>query len=113
MESRDSIHNVAEPSAPGDLVTGQKLAFATASLVVGISAFVSLAGMEKAILAIVFGALALRNGAHRLTARANLARFGIVLGILQIVLVLVLLAVFHDRVMAFFEHLERFQSGRG
>ena len=35
--------------------------FAIASLAIGIASFISLAGMEKAILAIVFGALALKR----------------------------------------------------
>jgi hypothetical protein len=45
-------------------ILGQKYAFATASLILGISSFVSLLGLEKAILAIVFGWLALRRDAR-------------------------------------------------
>ena len=112
METRNPAQNVAASGNTSELVTGQRLAFAAASLVVGLSAFVSLLGMEKAILAIVFGALALRNGATRSIGRLRLARFGIGLGILQIALIAVLFAVFHDQVMAFFEHLERFQIER-
>jgi len=109
METRDPAQNPEARGQASELVIGQKLAFAAASLVVGLSAFVSLLGMEKAILAIVFGALALRNGTARSMGRLRLARLGIALGVLQIVLVAVLFVVFHDQVMAFFEHLERFQ----
>ena len=37
------------------LILGQKYAFATASLILGIVSFVNLLGLEKPILAIVFG----------------------------------------------------------
>ena len=39
-------------------VLGQKYAFATASLLLGIASFISLLGVEKGILAIVFGSIA-------------------------------------------------------
>ena len=42
------------------IVLGQKYAFATVSLVLAMSCFVSLVGMEKSILAIIFAWLALR-----------------------------------------------------
>ena len=40
-------------------VLGQKYAYATASLILGLLCFVNLAGLEKAVVAIVFGVLAL------------------------------------------------------
>ena len=43
------------------LIVGQKYAFATASLILGIFSFVNLLGLEKPILAIIFGWLALRT----------------------------------------------------
>jgi hypothetical protein len=112
VQTHDPVHVADTAGASSDLVIGQKLAYAAASLAMGLCAFVSLLGMEKAILAIIFGVLALRNGTARLPARLGLARFGVVLGILQIVLVLAMLLVFHDQVLRFFEHLERFQLRR-
>jgi hypothetical protein len=69
-------------------VLGQKYAYATASLVVGLLCFVNLAGLEKAALAIVFGVLALaRQPAPVLEQRRAWARTGIALGTAVIVLV--------------------------
>ena len=42
------------------VVVGQKYAYATASLIMGIVCFVNLAGLEKAVLAVVFAWLALK-----------------------------------------------------
>ena len=42
-------------------VLGQKYAYATASLVLGILCFVNFAGMEKATVAIIFAWLALKS----------------------------------------------------
>ena len=60
--------------------------FAIASLIIGILSFINLAGMEKAILAIVFGFLALKkaNKDSQVTGK-NFATAGIVLGIFAIV----------------------------
>jgi hypothetical protein len=57
-------------------ILGQKYAFATASLILGISSFVSLLGLEKAILAIVFGWLALRATPAPIAARHPAGRAG-------------------------------------
>ena len=86
-------------STKQSIVLGQKYAFATVSLVMGIACFVSFLGMEKAILAIVFASLALRGKPepvlkeHRAWAKA-----GLVLGILPLVIVPVLLIVNFERV---------------
>ena len=69
-----------------------------------------LVGKPVAALAIVFGALALKNGAGRVPIRRGFARFGIGLGVLQIVLVITALVLFWDDVMRFFEFVERFQT---
>ena len=42
-------------------VLGQKYAYATASLILSLLCFVNLAGLEKAVIAIAFGVLALRR----------------------------------------------------
>ena len=95
-------------SAQQSLVLGQKYAFATASLVLGISCFVSLLGLEKAIFAIVFAWLALRQQPepvlkeHRAWAKA-----GLVLGILPLILVPVLLIVNFDRLQQIIDVLSK------
>ena len=63
--------------------------FAIASLVIGIASFINLAGMEKAIAAIVFGALALKRirKDNQLSGK-NLAQAGIILGILVSIIIL-------------------------
>jgi hypothetical protein len=69
-------------------VLGQKYAYATASLVVGLLCFVNLAGLEKAVMAIVFGVLALgRRPAPALVQRRVWAKTGVALGATVIVLV--------------------------
>ena len=65
-------------SDPNANVLGQKYAFATASLIMGIASYVNLLGLEKAALAILFAWLALRTkpapalGEHRGWAQAGL-----------------------------------------
>jgi hypothetical protein len=69
-------------------VLGQKYAYATASLTVGLLCFLNLAGLEKAVLAIVFGVMALgRQPAPVLVERRAWAKTGIALGASLIVLV--------------------------
>lgn len=73
-------------------VLGQKYAFATASLLLGIVSFIALLGMEKAILAIVFGWLALRsNPPPSLNLHRHWGKVGIGLGTLHIILLIGLL----------------------
>jgi hypothetical protein len=68
-------------------VLGQKYAYATASLILGLLCFVNLAGMEKAVVAIVFGVMALGSQPPALVQRRAWAKAGIVLGVGIIVLV--------------------------
>lgn len=90
------------------VVLGQKYAFATASLIMGVACFVSLLGMEKAILAIVFAWLALRKQPEPvLTEHRAWAKAGLVLGILPLVLVPVLLIVNFEKVQHLIEVLSK------
>ncbi len=95
------------------LILGQKYAFATASLILGISCFVSLLGLEKAILAIVFGWLALRAKPepalkqHRLWAKA-----GVVLGILPLVILPIIIILNFDHIREIIEVLSKMSGGR-
>ncbi|MFC1674692.1 DUF4190 domain-containing protein [Candidatus Omnitrophota bacterium] len=66
---------------------GKLSEFAIASLVIGIASLISLAGLEKAIIAIIFGALALKKMEknEQLSGR-NLATAGIVVALFSIVI---------------------------
>jgi hypothetical protein len=75
-------------SAREAAILGQKYAYATASLILGLLCFVNLAGLEKAVLAIVFGVLALRSRpAPTLVQRRAWAKAGVAMGAGLIVLV--------------------------
>lgn len=61
--------------------------FAIASVLLGIISFVQLAGLEKSILALIFGILALRNIKRKGNiAGRKLSIAGIMLGIISIVM---------------------------
>ena len=95
------------------LIVGQKYAFSTASLVLGIFCFVNLLGLEKPILAIVFGWLALRSKPEpKLTQHRNWAQFGVVLGAIILIVVPVLIIINFDRLREFVEILSRLDGGR-
>src|SRR5688500_15849659 len=69
-------------------ILGQKYAYATASLILGLLCFVNLAGLEKAVLAVVFGVLALRSRpVPTLVQRRVWAKAGVALGAGLIILV--------------------------
>jgi len=95
------------------LILGQKYAFATVSLVLGIFCFVNLLGLEKPILAIVFGWLALRGKpGPKLTEHRVWAQVGVVLGIIILIVVPVLIIINFDRLREFVEILSRLDGGR-
>lgn len=82
--------------------------FAIASLVVGILSFISLAGMEKAIVAIIFGALALRKmERNNQSAGKNLATTGVILGIFSIILSVTLIIKFWPRIQQQIEQIQK------
>jgi len=94
-------------------VLGQKYAFATVSLVLGISCFVNLVGLEKAILAIVFGWLALRREPLPvLKEHRQWAKFGIVFGTLPLIILPVILILNYDRLRELIECLSKMSGGR-
>jgi len=70
------------------VVLGQKYAYATAALLVGVAGYIQLLGIERALLAIVFAWLALRATPEpRLDSRRLWAKVGLVLGVIMLVLV--------------------------
>jgi len=103
--------NTIESNA--SMILGQKYAFATASLILGISCFVNLIGLEKAILAIVFGWLALRAApAPALAEHRTWAKAGVVLGILPLILLPTILILNFDRVKEIIECISKLSGGR-
>jgi hypothetical protein len=103
--------NTIESNA--SMILGQKYAFATVSLILGISCFVNLLGLEKAILAIVFGWLALRAiPAPVLAEHRTWAKAGVVLGILPLILLPTILILNFDRVKEIIECISKMSGGR-
>ena len=84
--------------AQSDFVLGQRYAFATMAMVVALLSFINLAGMEKAILAIVLGYRALTVvPAPPLEVRRGWAKTGAMLGAAHIVLVVTVVLLNLDR----------------
>ena len=86
-----------QSNQPG-FVLGQRRAFATLALVIALLSFVNLAGLEKAILAIVLGIRALSPSPEpALDQRRNWARTAAVLGAAHIILVAAVILMNLDR----------------
>ena len=95
------------------LILGQKYAFATASLILGICSFVNLLGLEKPSLAIIFGWLALRTKPEpRLTEHRGWAKAGVTLGTFILIVVPALIILNFDRLREFVEILSKLNGGR-
>ena len=95
------------------LILGQKYAFATVSLVLGIFCFVNLLGLEKPILAIVFGWLALRSQPEpKLMQHRMWAQVGVVLASIILIVIPTLIIINFDRLREFVEILSRLNGGR-
>ena len=109
METTETTETT-EPTGNPEFIAGQKLAFATAALLLGIASFISLLGVEKGILAIAFACMALRTRpAPRLEARRGWAVTGLVLGAIFVILVPTVVLIFHERVVELIEALEKLQ----
>jgi len=98
MKNSSTIQTVSQENL------GQKYAFALASLLLGIASFVHLLGIEKAILAIAFGVLAMRPPMARL--HQNWAKAGMILGGLMIIIVLFSLLFFHEELFGLIDQLK-------
>ena len=102
-----------ENQTKDSLILGQKYAFATASLILGIFSFVNLLGLEKPILAIIFGRLALKSEPGPLLKnRREWGQAGLVLGILQVVAISVLLILFRNELREILDLLIRWQDAK-
>ena len=90
------------------LILGQKYAFATASLILGICSFVNLLGLEKPILAIIFGWLALRSKHEPTLVQHRVwAKTGVTLGTIVLIVVPVLIILNFDRLRELVELLAK------
>ena len=95
------------------IVLGQKYAYASVSLILGISCFINLLGLEKAILAIAFGWLALRaTPAPKLKEHRAWAKAGMILGILPLIILPLIIIFNFDRIREFIDLLEKMNGGR-
>jgi hypothetical protein len=104
---------MSENAPTKQVILGQKYAYATASLVLGIVCFINLAGMEKAILAITFAWLALRNSPEPiLKERRMWAQAGLTLGSLILIIVPIIIFFTFDRLRELVEVLSKMNSGR-
>ena len=95
------------------VILGQKYAFATVSLMLGIFSFVNLLGLEKPILAIIFGWLALRTKPEpQLTEHRVWAKAGVVLGTIILIVVPTLVILNFHRLQEFIGILSKLDGGR-
>ena len=93
-------------SSESAFVLGQRYTLATLALVVAILSFLNLAGLEKAILAIVLGLRALRpTPLPPLEQRRGWARLGIGLAAAHVVLVVTVILLNLDRIWKLLEAL--------
>jgi hypothetical protein len=104
---------MVENQTRNSLILGQKYAFATVSLILGIFSFVNLLGLEKPILAIIFGWLALRaKPAPQLIEHRVWAKTGVVLGSIVLVVLPTLIILNLDRLREFVDVLSKLNGGR-
>lgn len=95
------------------VVLGQKYAYATISLILGLACFINLAGMEKALLAVIFAWLALKpTPPPVLKARRAWAQAGLVLGIVVLLVVPTIIILNLDRLRVIVEALMKLSDGK-
>ena len=95
------------------IVLGQKYAYASISLILGLACFINLAGLEKALLAVIFGWLALKSSPTPvLKARRVWAQTGVVLGILVLVIIPTIILLNLDRLRVIVEAVMKLSEGK-
>lgn len=100
-----------ETQAP--IILGQKYAYATISLVLGLACFINLAGLEKALLAVIFGWMALKSRpAPALKTRRLWAKIGVVLGTLVLIVIPTIIILNLDRLRVIVEALMKLSEGK-
>lgn len=80
--------------------------FAIASLVIAIISFINLAGLEKAIAAVVFGILALRKIEDTQLRSRRLANAGIILGVISLLLTITFIIKFYPKIQQTLKQLQ-------
>ena len=94
-------------------VLGQKYAYATASLILGIVCFVNFAGLEKALLAIIFAWLALKSEpGPQLTERRRWAKIGAAMGLFVLIFIPTLVLLNLDRLEILIEALQKLSEAK-
>jgi hypothetical protein len=92
------------------VVLGQKYAYATASLLVGIASYIQLLGIERALLAIIFAWLALRKTPEpSLDNRRLWAKVGLALGVVMLIIVPTIVIFKYDALKELIVALENLQ----
>ena len=105
--------NQSNLESQAHIVLGQKYAYATISLILGLACFINLAGLEKALLAVIFGWLALKSRpAPVLKARRVWAQTGVGLGILMLIVVPTIILLNLDRLRVLVEALMKLSEGK-
>jgi len=95
------------------VVLGQKYAYATISLILGLACFINLAGLEKAMLAMIFGWMALKSTpVPVLNARRVWAKTGVALGLTMLVVVPTIILLNLDRLRVMVEVLMKLSEGK-
>ena len=105
--------NQSNHESQAHIVLGQKFAYATISLILGLACFINLAGLEKAVLAVIFGWLALKSTpAPVLKARRVWAQTGVVLGVLVLITIPTIILLNLDRLRVIVEALMKLSEGK-
>jgi hypothetical protein len=105
--------NQSNNESQAHIVLGQKYAYATISLILGLACFINLAGLEKAVLAVIFGWLALKSTpAPVLNTRRVWALTGVVLGILLLVIIPTIILLNLDRLRVIVEAVMKLSEGK-
>ena len=105
--------NQTNHESQAQIVLGQKYAYATISLILGLACFINLAGLEKAVLSVIFGWLALKSTpAPVLKARRVWARTGVVLGVLVLITIPTIILLNLDRLRVIVEALMKLSEGK-
>ena len=95
------------------VVLGQKYAYATISLILGISCFVNFLGLEKGILAIIFGWMALKaTPPPVLKDRRLWAKTGLVLGTALLIFVPAIIILKFDELRQVIEALQQLSNSK-
>ncbi len=105
--------SVSNHDSKSHIVLGQKYAYATISLILALACFINLAGLEKALLAVIFGWMALKSTpAPALKARRVWAKTGVVLGALMLIVVPTIIILNLDRLRVIVEALMKLSEGK-